>query len=226
MRPAYLIDTDWVIHYLNGHSGIVKRLDELKERGLALSVVSLAEIYEGVFYSSDSEGNEADLNDFLRGVVVIGIDDGTCRVFGRERGRLRASRKIVGDLDLLIGCTALQHELTLLTNNRRHFELIEGLTIQSKWKPNHAAARPRRNSLCHPLPGPASAARNCRGRSRNGGLDRKPQGFRGRNVPCYLPCWEEESLSWRSPWRWNSSSHGIPRLWSSLRNRSDGFRSV
>jgi tRNA(fMet)-specific endonuclease VapC len=131
MKPTYLVDTDWVIHYLNGHPGIVRRLDELKERGLALSVVSLAEIYEGIYYSTDPQGNEADLNDFLRGLVVIGIDEETCRVFGRERGRLRASQRTIGDLDLLIGCTALQHDLTLLTNNRRHYELIEALIIQS-----------------------------------------------------------------------------------------------
>jgi tRNA(fMet)-specific endonuclease VapC len=131
MKPTYLVDTDWVIHYLNGHAGIVRRLDELKERGLALSVVSLAEIYEGIYYSTDPEGNEGDLNDFLRGVVVIGIDEETCKVFGRERGRLRASPRTIGDLDLLIGGTALPHALTLLTNNRRHFELIETLIIQS-----------------------------------------------------------------------------------------------
>jgi predicted nucleic acid-binding protein len=86
MKPTYLVDTDWVIHYLNGHAGIVRRLDELKERGLALSVASLAEIYEGIYYSTDPSGNETDLNDFLRGVVVIGIDEETCKVFGAERG--------------------------------------------------------------------------------------------------------------------------------------------
>jgi predicted nucleic acid-binding protein len=34
-------------------------------------------------------------------------------------------------LDLLIGSTALRHELTLLTNNRRHFALIDSLKIES-----------------------------------------------------------------------------------------------
>jgi len=38
---------------------------------------------------------------------------------------------IIGDMDLLIGATALQHNLTVLTNNRRHFERIEGLRIES-----------------------------------------------------------------------------------------------
>jgi predicted nucleic acid-binding protein len=40
-------------------------------------------------------------------------------------------RKTVGDLDLLIAASALRHDLTLLTNNRRHFEEIEGLRIGS-----------------------------------------------------------------------------------------------
>ena len=131
MKLSYLVDTDWAIHYLNGHTEIAKRLDKLQRDGLGLSVISLAELFEGVLYSTDPEQNEQELQDFLRGVTVIGIDEDTCKLFGKERGRLRASQKLVGDFDLLIGITARQHSLTLLTNNRRHFELIEGLVIQS-----------------------------------------------------------------------------------------------
>jgi len=131
MRIGYLLDTDWAIHYLNGHAGIVSRLNELKEQGLALSVISLAELYEGVYYSTVPERNEKQLNDMLKGVMLIGISAETCKLFGKERGRLRSSQRTVGDFDLLIGVTARQHSLTLLTNNRRHFEVIEGLTIES-----------------------------------------------------------------------------------------------
>ena len=71
------------------------------------------------------------MNDFLRGVTIIGIDVDTCKLFGRTRGRLRSTGRIVGDFDLLIGTIALHHNLTLLSNNRRHFELIEGLRLES-----------------------------------------------------------------------------------------------
>jgi tRNA(fMet)-specific endonuclease VapC len=128
----FLIDTDWAIHYLNKHAGIVERLQELQQQeGLGLSIVSLAELYEGVFYSRDPDGDERDLQDFLRGVTILGIDEEVCKIFGRERGRLRAAGMLVGDFDLLIGATALRHNLTLLTNNRRHFERIAGLRIES-----------------------------------------------------------------------------------------------
>ena len=68
---------------------------------------------------------------FLRGAEILGLDDETTRIFGRERGRLRSQSKMIGDFDLLIVATALRHDLTLLTNNRRHFELIEQLRIAS-----------------------------------------------------------------------------------------------
>jgi tRNA(fMet)-specific endonuclease VapC len=131
MRFRYIIDTDWVIHYLNGHAQIVTRLQELADDGLGLSIVSLAELYEGVLYSRDPKGNERDLNDFLRGVTIIDIDEETCRIFGKERGRLRSKKKMVGDFDLLIGSTAIQHDATILTNNHRHFEMIQGVRLES-----------------------------------------------------------------------------------------------
>jgi hypothetical protein len=52
------VDTDWAIHYLHGHTGIIARLDELQTEGLELSVVSLAELYEGIHASRDPQGNE------------------------------------------------------------------------------------------------------------------------------------------------------------------------
>ncbi len=62
---------------------------------------------------------------------MIGVDEETCKIFGKERGRLRTKQRTIGDLDLLIGSTAMRYELTLLSNNRRHFELIDSLKIES-----------------------------------------------------------------------------------------------
>jgi len=132
MNLRYLVDTDWAIHYLNGQADIVRRLTELQPEGVGLSMVSLAELFEGAQYSRDPDGSERDLRDFLRAVRPVLVDEEVCRVFGRERGRLRAHKQLIGDFDLLIGATALRHGLVLLTNNRRHFELIAGLRLISQ----------------------------------------------------------------------------------------------
>ena len=134
MIPSYLIDTDWIIHYLNGQKDIVNRLVELRKEGLAISVISLAELYEGVYYSTNSEGGKKALDDFLTGVSILGIEDEICKIFGKERGRLRKLKIVIGDFDLLIAATCLCYNLTLLTNNIKHFKMVEGLNIVSSLK--------------------------------------------------------------------------------------------
>ena len=127
----YLVDTDRIIHHMNGVRRVTSRLAQLEPDGLGLSIVSLAELYEGVSRSVNQLASERILGEFLTGVGVVDLDEETCRIFGRERARLRADGSLIGDMDLLIGATALRHGLTLLTNNRRHFDRIEGLAIES-----------------------------------------------------------------------------------------------
>jgi tRNA(fMet)-specific endonuclease VapC len=126
----YLVDTDWVIHYLKGRRAFVERLSALRDQGLAISAITLGELYEGVCGAAEPEKREQGLKDFLQGVTVLGLDEETCRIFGKERQRLRRAGNLPGDMDLFIGATALRQNLTVLTNNRNHFERIEGLRIE------------------------------------------------------------------------------------------------
>jgi len=75
MTLTYLVDTDWAIHHLNGHERIMQRLQDLQHEGLGLSVLSLAEMYEGVYYSRNPEESERGLLAFLESVSLIGIDE-------------------------------------------------------------------------------------------------------------------------------------------------------
>ena len=125
------MDTDWAINHLNGQQRTRRRLEELAAGGLGFSTISLAEVYEGIYYSSDQEGNERALAEFLQDVTILVIDEEASGRLGKEQGRLRAEGKRVSDFDLMIGVTALQHDLTLFTNNRRHFKEIGGLQIES-----------------------------------------------------------------------------------------------
>ena len=49
MKVAYLIDTDWIIDYLNDSEPVASRLEELRGEGIGISIISLAELYEGVY---------------------------------------------------------------------------------------------------------------------------------------------------------------------------------
>jgi tRNA(fMet)-specific endonuclease VapC len=129
---SFLIDTDWVIDHFNGVMHVTRRLKELQPRGLGLSVVSSAELWEGAYFSRDPKRSQETLEGFLSGVDVLGLDQEICKRFGQLRGSMRKRGQTMGDFDLLIAATALRHNLKLLTNNRKHFEGIAGLEIESR----------------------------------------------------------------------------------------------
>ena len=126
-----MADSDWTIDYLNGIPRIVQALNGFLPKGVGISIISMAEIYDGIPGNIAPEDAEQALSDFLDYVEVVPLDDAICRIFALERRRLRATGNIIGDFDLLIGSTTLRHGLTLLTNNRRHFERMAGLSIIS-----------------------------------------------------------------------------------------------
>ena len=125
------MDTDWAIDYLHKADRTVRRLESLFTDGVGLSVVSLAELYEGLARSRNLDADAEALRLFLEAVDVVPLDDAACRVFGDERARLREEGNLIGDMDILIGATAISNNLALLTNNRRHFERMQGLNIGS-----------------------------------------------------------------------------------------------
>ena len=108
---------------------MARRIEELSPEGIGLSVVSMGEFYEGVYKSSNPTRSEEALQFILAGIDVVDLDDEVCRIFGQQRCRLRTRNHLIGDADLWIGATAIRHGLTLLTNNRRHFVRMQGLSI-------------------------------------------------------------------------------------------------
>lgn len=41
---SFLVDTDWVIDHFNRVGAVTRRLQELQKEGLALSIISVAEL--------------------------------------------------------------------------------------------------------------------------------------------------------------------------------------
>lgn len=127
----YLVDTDWIIDHLNGIEAVTRKLEKLAASGICTSIISVAELYEGVYGSKIYEASLDALETFLEGITVLSIDQETSKLFGRERNKLRKQGNIIGDFDLLIASVCLRYNLTLLTNNKKHFDRIDSLKIVS-----------------------------------------------------------------------------------------------
>lgn len=128
---GYLIETDWAVHYLRGHQKIVDKIKAYQSAGLSISIITLAELQAGVYYSKDTDRARQGLDDFLSVVQFLPITEEICEDYGKEYARLRQAGQLIGDFDLLIAVTYLRHNLILLTNNEEHFKRIPGLKVES-----------------------------------------------------------------------------------------------
>ncbi len=123
---AYLVDTDWVADFLRGKEPAIQFFSSLADVGLGNSIITYAELYEGVLRATNPDALTAQLEDFVASVDVIGVDRETARFFAQTRTVLRKQGLPIPDHDLSIAATALRYELNLVSRDQ-HFERIQGL---------------------------------------------------------------------------------------------------
>lgn len=126
----YLLDTDWIVDVLCGRDAAIQTLVGLAPQGLAVSYISYGELFEGVYFSRDPATALGALLAFLEGKDLLSPTLKIMERFGILRGGLtRRVRQQVGDMDLLIAATAIEHDLTLLTRNLKDFRHIPDLKV-------------------------------------------------------------------------------------------------
>lgn len=126
---SYLLDTDWVINALAGKREAASVIERLAPRRLAISLVSVAEIYEGAFNSPNPQAHFHSFRVFLRPFRKLVITDPIAERFAEVRALLRRRGQLIPDFDILLAATALDHDLTVLTFNRRHFQRVPDLRV-------------------------------------------------------------------------------------------------
>jgi tRNA(fMet)-specific endonuclease VapC len=126
---TYLADTDLVADYLNGQSAAITLLNGLLPTGLAISLVTYGEIYDGIYGGRDPRQAERTFRRFLRSVRVLPLTQAIMREFARLRGPLRRQGMRLADNDLMIAATAIHHNRALVTRNVKHFGRVPGLRI-------------------------------------------------------------------------------------------------
>lgn len=126
---AYLVDTDWMIDYLGGKALAMRLLASLAEEPIAISIITFGEVYEGVYYGRNQATVEERFREILQWIDVLPLELSTMREYARISGRLRRVGMQLDSMDLLIAATALEHKLTLVTRNVRHFDRVPELTV-------------------------------------------------------------------------------------------------
>ncbi len=125
----YILDADWIINALAGREPAVSTIKRLAPAQIAVSIITVGEVLEGAFGSANPEARLALYHEFLHPFHLIGVNEAIIEKFAEIRAYLRRTRQIISDFDILLGATALHHDLTVLTFNRRHLARIDGLRV-------------------------------------------------------------------------------------------------
>ena len=132
MTEGYLIGTDWAVGLLRGRPhAVVESVERLPQDRLFLPLVALGELYVGAYKSADLERALRGIAAFVTRVQLVALDEAICRRFGALTAELQRRGEEIGDIDTLIAATALERGMTLLSNNRGHFERIPHLALIS-----------------------------------------------------------------------------------------------
>ena len=129
----YLLDTNTCIFLMKNMESTVNNYKEKNHLGIAISAITAAELYFGVYNSVHRDKNMQNLANFLIGVEVQEFDDLAAAEYGRIRAYLQKRGELIGPLDMLIAAHAMAGNLTLVTDNIREFKRVEGLQLEN-WK--------------------------------------------------------------------------------------------
>lgn len=126
----YLLDTNICIHYFKGDKKVSDRIQNTGFDNVAISEITLAELYFGAEKSQRKESNLKVIETFSKKIAIIPIY-GALRIYGSEKARLRQKGTIISDLDLLIGASAIAGNLIMVTRNVGEFERMKGIKIEN-----------------------------------------------------------------------------------------------
>jgi tRNA(fMet)-specific endonuclease VapC len=127
----YLLDTNICIYVIKRRpESLLDRFNENASH-LAISAITLAELLHGTENSSQPQRTLSVVEDFCSRLDVLDYGAKAAQHYGRIRAALERRGTPIGVNDLHIAAHARSEGLTLVSNNLREFERVEGLLYEN-----------------------------------------------------------------------------------------------
>ncbi len=126
----YLLDSNICIHFFRGKHNLIDKLNKVGVENCAISEITLAELVFGAEKSNNPKKNHSIIEQFISQLTIIPILD-AIPLYGKEKVRLQKLGIMISDFDLLIGCTSIENEMVMVTENVKEFERINNINIEN-----------------------------------------------------------------------------------------------
>lgn len=127
----YLLDTNIVIYVIKRRPIEVMAVFNEQAGRMAISAITLSELYHGAEKSTKVTQNLAVVEEFASLLDVLPYTAKASQHYGAIRSELEKTGRPIGVNDLHIAAHARSEGLTLVTNNLREFERVPGLLLKN-----------------------------------------------------------------------------------------------
>jgi len=129
----YLFDTDCLSNILKKAPSplLIKKLEPLPKGLQFTTSINVSEIYFGAYRSRNQEKILKAYEDkVFPNVNILPFDTDSGKIYGRLKALLEKRGLSKSEPDLRIAAIAIQHDMILVTENKRHFMNIPGLNME------------------------------------------------------------------------------------------------
>ena len=128
----YMLDTNICIYAIkNKPKEVIERLKEHEPGEICISSVTYAELIHGVEKSKAVNKNSIALTLLLADIEILPFDANAAESYGEIRAELERKGTPIGPLDMMIAGHAKSLGYTVVTNNTKEFERINGLRLEN-----------------------------------------------------------------------------------------------
>ena len=128
----YMLDTNICIYAIKHMPReVIERLNEHNPNEICISSVTYAELIHGVEKSKAVEKNRTTLTLLLADIEILPFDTGAAEGYGEIRAELERKGIPIGPLDMMIAGHAKSLGYTVVTNNIKEFDRIDGLRLEN-----------------------------------------------------------------------------------------------
>jgi tRNA(fMet)-specific endonuclease VapC len=126
------LDSSFVIDYLRGRLNAEEAYKKLQyEEDFFISTPTLMELISGAYQALKSEDEIKKIEEFIFSMIILDFDKESAFLAGKIEADLRKKGNIIDTEDIMIAAIAIKNEEILITKNKKHFERINGLKIES-----------------------------------------------------------------------------------------------
>jgi tRNA(fMet)-specific endonuclease VapC len=128
---TYMLDTNICSYAVMGHPAAFAKLQSLDNSNWCISALVLAELQFGLDKGRLNPDSRRALELFLKLAPVAAFDAAAASCASLVRQQLEQLGKPTGAVDQLIAGHAISLNLTLVTDNTKHFENVPGLKLEN-----------------------------------------------------------------------------------------------